>query len=153
MPNKVLDDETLQQTVDACRIYGDRTSAATALGIAESSLRRRRRMAAERGIMARDVPPDAPVELPTFPDDDVEADQILDMMEQRFHKRLQHQKSLRWFPIKFKSSAPIALVVIGDPHLGSNGCNIPLLRHHINLMKQTPNCYPSIVTGKQRRDF
>ena len=91
--------------------------------------------------MARDVPPDAPVELPTFPDDDVEADQILDMMEQRFHKRLQHQKSLRWFPIKFKSSAPIALVVIGDPHLGSNGCNIPLLRHHINLMKQTPNCY------------
>ena len=141
MATKTVSDEELQETVNIYARLGTNTATAAELGVEDSTVRRRRKMAAERGITPKLDDASQSAELPNFPDDDVSAEEILGMMEKRFEKRLQHQKSLRWFPIKFKSLEPVGVVVIGDPHLGSNGCNIPLLREHVDLMKKTPNCY------------
>lgn len=142
MGNKGITDDDLQETVNALAANrNDYTKTSNDLGIVESTLRRRRKMAEKRGIMPRLDNASQAAELPNFPDDDVSAEEILGMMEKRFEKRLQHQNALRWFPIKFSNQEPVGIVVIGDPHLGSNGCNVPLLKQHIKLMTSTLNCY------------
>ena len=40
-----------------------------------------------------------------------------------------------------KSDNAFGLVFIGDPHIGDQGCNIGLLRKHINTINKTPNLY------------
>lgn len=80
-------------------------------------------------------------EFPIFPDDDIDADQILDHMSKRFDRRLAREDALKWFGIKMKSDKPIGLAVVGDPHIGSNGCNIRLLRRDVSLMADTPGIH------------
>ena len=79
--------------------------------------------------------------LPTFPDDDIYAEEILDHMQRRFKQRVEHDQALNWFKINIKSNLPIGLVVVGDPHLGSNGCNIELLRSDVDIMSNTDGVY------------
>lgn len=81
------------------------------------------------------------VALPSFPDDDIPAEQILDHMAARFEKRLAHDQALKWFEVKVNDPLPIGVNFFGDPHLGDNGCNVPLLRRDVNLVKATPGLY------------
>ncbi len=80
-------------------------------------------------------------ELPIFPDDDIEADEILDHMGKRFRQRLQRDQALQWFPVKMQTDKPIGLAIVGDPHIGSDGCNVPLLRRDVALMAETPGIH------------
>ncbi len=80
-------------------------------------------------------------QFPVFPDDDIDAEEILDHMERRFKQRLKHDEALNWFKLTMKTDDPIGLVVVGDPHLGSNGCNIELLRADVSIMANTPGVY------------
>ncbi len=129
-----LTDDDMDDAVAAVDIHGSVAAAARALGMPRKTLSNRYNRALERQTEPKVV-------LPEFPDDDIDAEQILDTMEKRFKQRSEHTRSMHWFPIKFKTSEPIGVVVVGDPHLGSNGCNIPLLRQHVKLMSETPNCY------------
>jgi len=97
MPTKPISDEELQETVNTYARLGTNTATAAELGVEDSTVRRRRKMAADRGITPKLDDASQAAELPNFPDDDVSAEEILGMMEKRFEKRLQHQKSLRWF--------------------------------------------------------
>jgi hypothetical protein len=81
---------------------------------------------------------DAVAHIPAFPDDDIDAPQILDQMERRFLQRQQHADALRWFEVEVREDAPLAINWFGDPHLGSNGCNVPLLRRDVAIVASTP---------------
>jgi len=112
-------------------------AAARALGIARSTYRNRLIKALDEEHLGDGNK----LILPTFPDDDIDAEDILDHMEKRFEQRLEHDKALKWFKIKMLSNDPIGLVVVGDPHIGSNGCNVKLLRSDIDIMANTPGVY------------
>lgn len=112
---------------------GNLTLAAQNLGLPRSTLR-------ARLSRAPHFFKERAVELPQFPDDDIPVEEILDGMSRRFEKRQTFQKSLRWFPIKFKTNDPIGLVFVGDPHVDDDGCNWPLLRKHVEIMGR-PNVY------------
>ncbi len=75
--------------------------------------------------------------LPTFPDNSLEAEEILDHMGRSFRQRLKREDALRWFKVKFKENKAIGLTFVGDPHLGSNSCNIDLLRQDVKIMAET----------------
>ncbi len=79
--------------------------------------------------------------LPVFPDEDIEVEQILDHLGKRFKQRQAHHDALRWFGIKFQNDLPIGLAVVGDPHLGSDGCNLPLLRRDVQILGETPGIH------------
>ena len=81
------------------------------------------------------------VELPEFPDDDIPAEEILNHHEERFQKRLRHEESLKWFNVKIKDKKPVGITFVGDPHLGSNSCNVPLLRSDVDIMSNTDGVY------------
>ena len=111
---------------------GNMTAAASSLGMSPSTLRNRIRRAKELYGQEAPAPDDRP-QFPDFPDPDIPAEQILDIMEKRFEKRRTHEESKRWFNVKIPISGPFAIAWVGDPHLDANGCNIKLLREHVKL--------------------
>ena len=132
---KSLSDEDLRQALRAEKTHNTTASAAASLGLPTTTYQARLRVAKSR-TLTEDRP-----ELPTFPDDDVDAEEILDSMSNRFAQRLRHEQARKWFEIKMPNDEPCALVVVGDPHIGSNGCNVPLLRRDVEIMANTPNVY------------
>jgi len=76
------------------------------------------------------------VQLPTFPDDDISAEEILNHLSKRFEKKLENENAKHWFTVQVNSTLPVGFAVVGDPHLGTH-CNIPLLRSHIDIMSKT----------------
>lgn len=114
---------------DLLKAHGSTYAASRASGIHHTTLKRR----------ADAYKPQGP-SIPVFPEDDVPIEEIIEGMSRRFEKKHAHQQSLRWFPITFKSNEPIGLVLVGDPHVDDNGCNWPLLKRHVEVMRQ-PGVY------------
>jgi hypothetical protein len=127
-----LNNEQLRQVKRALQQAGSNSAAANLLGKSESTIRRLRKRALEM--------PDE-VTLPDFPDDDIPAEQILDQMERRFAQRLEHARAMHWFEVKVRDNRPIGICWFGDPHLGSNGCNVSLLRKDVKVVSSTPGMY------------
>ncbi len=128
-------DPRVQEAVDAYEEHGSQRKAAAELGVPRQTFITRLKHGQKFGYRpnaAKDV------ELPVFPDDDIPAEDILDHMEKRFEQRLEHDNALNWFEIKINDPKPMGLTFVGDPHLGSNGCNIPLLRSDVEIMSSTP---------------
>jgi len=81
------------------------------------------------------------VSLPVFPDDDIDALSILDHMAKRFKQRKAAADARKWFRVKVSTDEPIGITWFGDPHIGSNGCNVPLLRRDVDIASKTPGMY------------
>jgi len=85
--------------------------------------------------------PDGPgIDLPVFPDEDIDPERILDHMEERFVQKDAHFHAMKWFKIKVRSDDPIGVCWVGDPHIGPH-CNITLLRRDVKIMTGTPGLY------------
>lgn len=81
------------------------------------------------------------VSLPVFPDDDIDALSILDHMAKRFKQRKAAADARKWFRVKVSTDEPIGVTWFGDPHIGSNGCNVPLLRRDVDIVSKTPGMF------------
>lgn len=81
------------------------------------------------------------LELPEFPDDDDDTEQIIDAMCRRFTKRKAAVDAHTWFPVNVTDDKPIGLMAVGDPHLDDNGANWPLLREHVEICRNTPGIH------------
>ena len=118
---------------------------AVASTIAEASRRLNIPRATVQSWVHASVTPESPREpavvYPAFPDEDVPAEEILDHMERRFEQRQAREQAEHWFAIKEKTNEAVAYSWFGDPHIGSNGCNIKLLRRDIEVIKSTPGMF------------
>lgn len=94
-----------------------------------------------RRNLNEDGTPREGVDYADIPDSDLTAEQILDHMSARFEQRQAHHAAVKWMPVKLRTDDPVAVVWFGDPHLGANGCNVPLLRRDVNLVASTPGAY------------
>ena len=88
------------EAIDAGEHSDSISAAARFLGIPGGTLRNRLKRAQEMDLSPRSVVHETPFDLPVFDDDDISAPEILDHMERRFEKKLAHEQSQRWFPIK-----------------------------------------------------
>jgi len=132
---KPLDNEQLVEVLAAVQEHGTITSAARALGIPRSTIDNRYKRALSLGISSQSTV-SKEVELPVFLDDDISVESILDTMELRFKKRAAAAASRKWFTCKLNTTMPVGICFIGDVHIDSNGCNIPLLRRDCSIMSQ-----------------
>ena len=121
---------------------GSARAAARYLEIPRSTYMRWLEVARARNLSAEEKPPGL---FPVFPDDDIDAEQILDHMQSRFEKRQALVDAQKWFKINEPTDEPIAYSWFGDPHLGSNGCNIGLLRRDIQLIIDTPGMFAANI--------
>jgi len=129
-------DEVHQRTLDAVEKHGTIAATAKELGINRTTLSSRYQTAK---AWQKQLSPT--VELPTFPDEDIPVEDIIDTMSRRFEKRAASYKAHTWFPVKFKTDDPIAVLWVGDPHVDDNGCNWPVLQRHAELCRETGGLY------------
>lgn len=73
---------------------------------------------------------------PSFPNEELSAEETLNYMERSFEKKKAHQEAQSWFEIKMPTDDVIGLAAVGDPHIGSNQCNVSRLRTDIDTMKE-----------------
>jgi len=140
MPYPKTSDRLLKEAMDAVDKHGSISGAARALGMNRSTFEGRYRNAVTRfeaGLLIPE-PEEEPsnLELPTFPDDDIEANEILDHLSKRFEMKSAAEASKHWFEVNIKTDDPFGLAVVGDPHLGSD-TNIPLLRRDVDILANT----------------
>lgn len=115
--------------------HGNIADAARALGVARTTLRdridRERRL---HGVV--DVASEThQLSLPVLPESRPSIDEILERMTGDFETKRAATDAAEWFPVAVRDNKPFGLWVWGDPHLDNPGCDISLLRHHIELAR------------------
>lgn len=73
---------------------------------------------------------------PFIPPDDVPVEQLIEQLSERFERRAEHAAAKKWMRFELKDAGPYLLAFVGDPHLDDNGCNWPLLRRDVELMRR-----------------
>jgi len=140
MPARPLDPELMRETLEVvASTNGNVAAAAKVLNLSDSTLRHRLRRAEQMGISFQEKKT-LPV-LPDFGEGDVPIEKIIDHMSDRFKRKHAHHKAKEWFDIDMPDNKPIALCLMGDPHVDDNGCNWPLLKEDCDIMATTPGMY------------
>jgi hypothetical protein len=160
MPTPKLPDEHYQAVVDAYQQALDdgykvghmpsaHQMAAKSLkssvypeGMDDDKFRRSLSRAKSRGFkpgVSHNKDGDGPV-FPTFSDDDIPTEEIIDHLEKRVKKKIARDKEERWYSIKLPNNKPWGGLIFGDPHMGTH-CNWPLLREHVDIAASTDGLY------------
>lgn len=113
--------------------HGTYTKAAKVLGVHEASVRRAcKRASAE--LVAAELPTDADT-----------LEELLDARSKAFTSK-QRLHDLRYERVVFiPIEGPIGILHLGDPHIDDDGCDLPLLRRHVELVSETEGLYGATV--------
>ena len=133
-------DDVYREALAAVERCGSITAAAAEFGIARQTMQDRIRNA--RARLGANAP--KMVEMPSFLEDGDEEepiDEIIERMSRNFERAKKAQDARKWFPIKFKDDKPVGILFVGDPHIDDNGCNLPVLRKHIEIAKSTEGMF------------
>lgn len=78
-------------------------------------------------------------------DENRSAEELLDDLCKQFDRKERAEKSRKIIDVNIGIDGPVGVSFFGDPHLDNRGCNIPLLRKHVDLVKNTPGMYAGNV--------
>lgn len=87
----------------------------------------------------------ADLEFPVFPDASVPTAELIDRLAADFERRHHAERARKWYAVKVKIPGPIGIAWLGDPHVDDNGCNWPLLRRHIEIIRSTPGMFAANI--------
>ena len=136
-----IDDATILATLDALAAAGgNQCHAADAMGITRGKLQGHIRMARLRGL---DQPSPKRVTMPSFVTDGDESEPmeaLLHRLASGFERKHRNAVARKWFEVKVHETKPYGVMMFGDPHLGDDGCNMPLLQSHLAIARQ-PGVY------------
>lgn len=132
---------------EALARYGTKTAAARALNLPMSTFRGRLEAEIRQaGGYAHPEPvsyeqPSRPLIFPDMPDRYEPIEDLLDRCSKHYQRERDYRDAANWQQIKVNDDLPIGIALMGDPHIDDPGCNIPLLRRDVEIIKETPGCY------------
>lgn len=126
--------------LDAVKLHGSVAAAARELGIPRQTLQYRLEWARTRGLI-ESTPQSKTFSVEPLPPKSIPIEQRIELMEEAFLKRHAHEKAKKWRPIKIEMEGPIGIQWFGDPHVDDNGCNWPLLRRDVEIVKATEGLF------------
>lgn len=125
---------------EAIAMYGNKSRAAKALGVTPQSFGRKyqRELKRNERELKRSV---GALNFPELPAKEEPIGDLLDRVEANYKRQRRHVDASQWQRIRVDEKLPIAVVHFGDCHLDDPGCNLPLLRKHVDLVRRTEGCY------------
>lgn len=120
---------------EAVEKYGSQSAAARALNMDRSTFRGR--LDAER----RNKSGDNVLTFPELPDRREPIESLLKRRAEHFGRQKAHAVAATWQQIKVADKKPIGLVLMGDPHIDDDGCDVPALLDDIAYLNATPGMY------------
>lgn len=139
MATKSYDDGILFETLELVEKYGGVSQAAAAVGISRQTLQYRYHSALNRGLDKKPKPKTFTVK--DLPPKGIPIEQRIELMEEAFKKRHAYETAKKWRQIKIEIEGPIGIQWFGDPHIDDNGCNWPLLRRDVEIVKSTEGLF------------
>lgn len=137
MAGQPLSDEVLRRALRSVETHGSTYKAASALGMPRETLRSQVKRARERGLTPEDPGRDFEID-PDLPDERPSTEELLARREKDFERKYIAKHARKLIDVKIKLNGPIGIAHFGDPHVDDDGCNIKLLRQHLNTIKRTP---------------
>jgi hypothetical protein len=85
------------------------------------------------------------LDFPIIPDPNIPIEELIERLSNDFERRNATEQARKWFEIKVKIKGPIGIAWLGDPHLGDNGTNWPLLKRHVEIIRSTPGMFAANI--------
>jgi hypothetical protein len=143
MSAKPISDNVLIETATFLNKSDSIREAAKLANVNESTFRHRVNIAVQRGFVTKKKK-EHPLEgiepgflIEELPDPEAPVDEIIDQAINNFHRRSKASQARDWLKIKIKTDGPFGIASFGDPHIDDNGCNWPLLKRDVELVKNT----------------
>ena len=133
MSDSGLGKDEIERTRLAFQTAGSIKGAARMLGIAHRTMQHR--MKYIREDKPKFTAPELPSSLPSI-------EELLEQRTAQGDRSLAADDARHLIPIDVHIEGPYGLWIWGDPHVDADGCNMRLLREHVELAK-----HPSILSG------
>ena len=133
MTQQPLSDQEVERTRQAYDQAGTITGAANLLGISRRAMQHRMRHL--ENAYPKFTAPKLPSSLPTI-------DELLEARTAQGDRSIAADDARTLIPVDVHIDGPFGLWVWGDPHVDADGCNMRLLRAHVELAK-----HPAILSG------
>jgi hypothetical protein len=133
MSDSGLGKEEIERTRLAFQTAGTIKGAARLLGIAHRTMQHR--MKYVREDKPKFTAPELPSSLPSI-------EELLEQRTAQGDRSIASDEARHLIPIQIHIDGPYGLWVWGDPHVDADGCNMRLLREHVELAR-----HPYIVSG------
>lgn len=78
-----------------------------------------------------------PFEFPELPDEELPVADLLTRREKQYEQKRKAKEARRLVRIGVKVHGPVGFAHFGDPHLDDDGCNIALLREHLDIVAKS----------------
>lgn len=131
----------LRDTLDAIAQYGSVAAAARALDIPVTTMQSRAIRA--RGLIGETAPPEQekPFEVDDLPDELPTASELIARRLKQFARKKDAVEARALIPVRVTCEGPIAIALMGDPHVDDNGTDIGMLMRHVDLIKAHPHLF------------
>lgn len=142
------DPAKLQETVDAYAACGrNQVHAAERLGVKRQTFQNRLRLAEAQGYMPGATKPD--FERDDIPDEGESIEELLERREKQFQRKDKAERARKLINVRINLDGPIGICHFGDPHVDDDGCDIPALRKHIDVVNKTDGLFGANVGDLQ----
>jgi hypothetical protein len=156
MPTPPLPDKFLAEIAEIIAQHGGNvrkaaTAEAASLNLTIGGFESRAKVAMQKGFWNREQLPlarpsqaAAAPKIPTapeLPDDDIPTADLIQMLQRRVQKRIEHVTAKRWRRFDVPIDGPYALLLMGDPHIDDNGCDWNILSAHCELAARNKGIY------------
>lgn len=74
-------------------------------------------------------------------DPELPVDHLIEHLTKRFERKKAVADKQKWRRIHVREKGPFAVAFMGDPHVDNDGCNWPLLRRDVEIIKKTPGMF------------
>jgi hypothetical protein len=146
MPTKPLSDDLCQQAVNAyAACDGNKLRAAERLGMPYKTFASRLQIAKGRGF----TPGKPSFEVEDLPDGDEPIEDLLERRSRAFLRKDQAERARKLIDVRIKLDGPIGILHMGDPHVDDDGCDLPTLRRHVEIINSTPGMFGANVGDLQ----
>lgn len=144
---------------------GSRTAAAQILGVTPRAVLDRISGARNKGMTIPDAPPAnqmgrpqkpsqaqetaSPLVFPVLPDGKLDIDSLIQRRRETFARKNEAHEARKLVTVKVKSDQPIAVVLLGDPHVDDDGTDLGRLADDIATINRTDGMYAGCIGDVQ----
>lgn len=84
-----------------------------------------------------------------IPSGEVPIDELIERRLKDFERKKEAEEARHLIPVKVNVEGPFGIVHFGDPHVDDDGCDLPTLLKHLNIVKNTEAMFGANVGDLQ----
>lgn len=140
MAQAQITESQAREVLKAVEKHKSQSAAADSLGLPRTTFQNRLR-AAKAGRFVKGV------EFVAQPvaDTDMDVQELIAFRKRQFEIRQAAEEKNKLIPVTVRKTGPIGILWFGDPHVDDDGCNLPLLDSHVELVRVTDGLFGATV--------